>query len=227
LWVTRAQPGAAATAAGLAVRGLEPVLAPLLIVRPVVGEIDLSDATALAFTSANAARAFAEREARRDLQVFAVGGATAAAARSAGFRNVRVAHGGVTDLARLILAERPGGPGTLVHVGARDLAGDLVGTLVQSGAPARRAIVYETAPLDPPGDFLAGLETLDGVLLHSPRASRRLGDVLASRGATPLRAFCLSLQVADALGKTPVGQVLVARRPDEDSLLTLAADALR
>ena len=81
IWVTRAQPGAGATADRLRSMSFEPLVAPLLEVRPLAGgPIDLTGVTALAFTSANGVAAFAVRSEERSMPVFAVGGATAEAA---------------------------------------------------------------------------------------------------------------------------------------------------
>lgn len=103
--------------------------------------------------------------------MFAVGDATAEAARAAGFADVRSAAGDIHALARLIAAEAP--PGPLLAPGAREPAGDLPALL-----PDRRVqrlpvyAAFEThAPA--PGAF-------DAVMLHSPRRPR-LGDRPAPR----------------------------------------------
>ena len=62
IWVTRAEPGASATAGRLRALGLDPLVSPVLEVRPLEAAIDTDGAAALAFTSANAVRAFAARE---------------------------------------------------------------------------------------------------------------------------------------------------------------------
>ena len=62
IWITRAQPAADVTAERVRALGHEAMVAPLLAVRPVEPEpIDLEGVAALAFTSANGVRAFAER----------------------------------------------------------------------------------------------------------------------------------------------------------------------
>ena len=72
IWITRAEPGAEATAARVRERGHTPLVAPLLAVRMVEDpQIDLSGVRALAFTSANGLRAFAG--ACADLQARPVG----------------------------------------------------------------------------------------------------------------------------------------------------------
>src|SRR5262249_41652863 len=69
--------------------GHEAVAAPLLAVMSIEGvRVDLAGVAALAFTSANGVRAFSDATGERGLKVFAVGAATAQAARAAGFKTV-------------------------------------------------------------------------------------------------------------------------------------------
>src|ERR1700712_4198561 len=76
IWITRAQPAAETTAERVRALGHEALVAPLLEVRALEDvEIDLAGVAALAFTSANGVRAFADLSAERQIRVFAVGGA--------------------------------------------------------------------------------------------------------------------------------------------------------
>src|SRR5438552_1958740 len=94
--VTRPVEDTGPLAASLAARGVVAVSEPLLAIRRIAGAApDLEGIQALLFTSANGARAFAATVARRDLPVFAVGEATAEAARLLGFANVASAGGAV------------------------------------------------------------------------------------------------------------------------------------
>src|SRR5690606_3696589 len=100
VWVTRAEPGAARTADRLTALGFEPVVVPLLTLAPLPGALNAApppDAVAvLALTSPNGVEAFAPLIPRfRDHPVFAVGDATAKAARAAGFADVRSASGDI------------------------------------------------------------------------------------------------------------------------------------
>ncbi|HET6969964.1 MAG TPA: uroporphyrinogen-III synthase, partial [Phenylobacterium sp.] len=100
IWITRAQPGADATAERVRAMGHDAVVAPLLAVRPLLDvPVDLRGVAALAFTSANGVRAFADVSGERNLKVFALGAATAQAARAAGFKSVLSADGDVEALA--------------------------------------------------------------------------------------------------------------------------------
>jgi uroporphyrinogen-III synthase len=224
VWITRAEPGATATAARLRVLGFEPVIAPLIETRPLPAKPDLAGVAALAFTSAAGVAAFAAVCATRDLPVFAVGEATAAAAHDAGWTEVTCADGDVAVLARLITAERPRIAGAVLHAGAAAPAGDLVGALTRAGLSARCLAVYETVPATPPRAALDRLESLAAVLVHSPSAGTRLAEVLAGGKAANLAAYCLSPAVAATLRPARIERIFTAAMPNEDALLSLLAD---
>jgi uroporphyrinogen-III synthase len=77
--VTRSQPGADETAERLRAMGCDPVVEPLFTLQPL--DAPWPDFDALAFTSANGVRAFAARNARRNVPVWCVGGRTATSPR--------------------------------------------------------------------------------------------------------------------------------------------------
>lgn len=216
VWVTRAKPGAARTADRLTALGFEPVVVPLLTLAPLPGALDAApppDAVAvLALTSPNGVEAFAPLIPRfRDHPVFAVGDATAEAARAAGFADVRSASGDIHALARLIAAEAP--PGPLLAPGAREPAGDLPALL--PGRPVQRLPVYaafEThAPA--PGAF-------DAVMLHSPRAARALATDLPRAASSGRLAICISDAAAAPLRPFDFTTIHIAAAPDEPSMLS-------
>ncbi len=222
VWITRAEPGARATADRVAALGHAPVVAPLLRIEPVAGaEIDLRGVAALAFTSANGVRAFADREAARDLRVFAVGAGTAAAAKAAGFRQVLSADGDVKALADRIAARGREIQGVVLHPGAAEPAGDLVGALTGAGVEARGVALYDSVAVTPDPAFLAVLPEIDIALVHSPKAARALAGALRGREAGHLRVLCLSPAVARPLARAKVREVVRAPFPIEAALLNL------
>jgi uroporphyrinogen-III synthase len=235
VWVTRAEPGAGETAERLIQLGHEPLVAPLLAVRRLVEAApDLTGVGALAFTSANGVRAFADASARRDLPVFAVGEATAAAARAAGFADVQAAGSDVAALAVDIVRGRGGvGPvgglgGEILHAGAAEPAGDLAGALRAAGLPVRTLALYQTVAAELPSPGL--LETLSGaqaVLLHSPKAARRLADLMRA-GAAPcdlggVHLLGLSPACLAPLADLPAASRQSAKAPNDADLLALLA----
>lgn len=223
VWITRAEPGATATAERVTALGGRPLVAPLLSIEPLPAEIDLSGVGALAFTSANGARAFAALCPARALTVFAVGAGTAAAARAAGFRSVLSADGDVAALARGIIARRRELTGAVLHPAAAEPAGDLVGALAGAGIEARSVNVYDSVVRPPPEAVIDGLGDIQIVLLHSPKAARALAGILAGRDVTHLRLLCLSPAVARPLEGLKVKEVAVAPFPIEAALLNLMA----
>ncbi|CAN5540644.1 uroporphyrinogen-III synthase [soil metagenome] len=225
IWVTRASPGAEATAARLAAVGLEPLIDPLLEVRDLSPAIDLTGVAALAFTSVNGVAAFARLHADRARPVLAVGDRTARAAREAGFAEVASADGDVEALAALIVGQASRLDGTVLHPSAQEPAGDLLSPLIAAGLIARRVAVYETVERDPAATTLAALYSLDAVLLHSPRAARKLAEILDEQPAPNLRVFCLSAAVAQPLGMLvqagALASLAFAPHPSETALLNL------
>jgi uroporphyrinogen-III synthase len=228
IWVTRTLPEAEATGGRLRALGHYPLIAPVLEVRDVPGEIVLKGAGALAFTSRNGVAAFARRTPERGLPVFAVGAATEAAARGHGFGDVRSAEGDVAALAELILAWHDPARGHILHPGAADPAQDLAGELKRRGLKARRQAIYETLPLPLADAVCAALAAdpveLDAVLIHSPRAARCVASLLADRAETQaLVAACISKAAAQPLQPLNLGEMRVAQFPNEASLLSLLA----
>ncbi len=222
VWITRAQPGADATAARLRALGHEPVIAPLLAAAPIgEGPIDLSGVAALAFTSALGVAAFAARSKTRALPVFTVGAATAREARESGFSQVNASDGDVAALARLILGRKRSLPGVVLHPGAVELAGDLSGELQAGGMEARRLAIYATRVMDPGADLLATLSGLDIVLVHSAKGGRALAGVIERHPAPALVALGISPAALRPLANAHLAVKLAAPRPTEAALLEL------
>ena len=216
VWITRAQPGAARTAARLTALGFTPLVAPLLAIRPLPDASsqtpDLTTVAALAFTSPNGVAAFAALTPDlRDRPVFAVGDATAEAARDAGFTDARSAAGDIHALTALIKASPI--HGLILAPGAREPAGDLPALL--PGCQIQRLPVYaaEETGAVPPADF-------DAVLLHSPRAARALAACLNPDAARNRLVVCISPAAAVPLQGLSFTEIHTAEAPDEASMLT-------
>lgn len=222
IWITRAQPGADATAARVRALGHTAVTRPLLAVQPLSGvQVDLSGVGALAFTSANGVRAFADLSKARNLKVFAVGAATAAAAKAAGFRQVLSADGDVEALAEGISGRRREIHGIVLHPGAAEPAGDLAGLLAEQGVEARGLALYDTAPVAFSEADLAELEGVEIALLHSPKAAEALAALLKTRPLPGLAALGLSSNVIKPLARTKLAHKAFAPFPLEAALLNL------
>jgi len=232
--VTRPEDDAEPLVAALAALGVEAVLAPLLTIVPRADVVlDLEGVQAVLITSANGARALARLTARRDLRLLAVGAASAAAARQAGFADVASAEGDVAALARLAHRVLDPHAGDLLHVAAGVVAGDLAGTLQRSGFTVRRPVAYDAVPAATlPEMARAALAegTIEAVLLFSPRTARSFVTLVRAAGLGAalgsVDAVCLSAAVAAEARAVPWRAVRVAARPDTDSLLdALGGDA--
>ncbi|WP_430422804.1 uroporphyrinogen-III synthase [Phenylobacterium sp.] len=222
IWITRAQPGADVTAERVRALGHDAIVAPLLQVSVLSDvAVDLQGVAALAFTSANGVRAFADASGERSLKVFAVGAATAQAARQAGFKSVLSADGDVEALAEGIAARRGELRGAVLHPGAAEPAGDLAGSLEKHGVEARRLILYETAPVELGAAQAETLARSDAVLLHSPRAAQVLAQLLKTHPAPELRALGLSKAVVKPLARTKLAARAFPPFPLEAALLNL------
>jgi uroporphyrinogen-III synthase len=153
-----------------------------------------------------------------------VGAGTAAAAKAAGFRQVLSADGDVAALAQRIAARRLElGDGAVLHPGAAEPAGDLVGDLTAAGILARSLTLYDSVEVAPDPAFLDGLADIDVVLVQSPRAAKALGLALRKRDAAHLRILCQSPTIARPLARAKVREVVRAPFPIEAALLNLIA----
>jgi uroporphyrinogen-III synthase len=216
--VTRARPGAEATARRLRALEFDPLVSPVLEVRPLEAAIDTAGAAALAFTSANAVRAFAGLAPGRGWPAFVVGEGTAAAAREAGFTEVDVAGGDVRALAQRLVEARPLGP--VLNPTAAEPAADLAALLAGSGVEVRSVPVYQTVAVAP-AEALAVLDTVAAVLVHSPKAGVRLAGLLTSERLARLTFACISDAAARPLLTAGASTVRVAPFPTEADLLRL------
>lgn len=232
LLVTRPEEDSAPLADALAALGHEAVMAPLLTIR-FLDDTPLPEGAwqALLVTSANGARALGRREDALPLlglPVFAVGAASADAARAAGFVHVEAAGGDVETLAAHVSEVLVPGKGPLLHVAGSVVAGDLAALLGAKGFGVERAVLYEAAMAQTlPDAAREALEEgrLDGVILYSPRTARAFASLVIDAGlearVTGLAAYCLSPAVAAALERLPGLTVKIARQPDQAGLLSI------
>ena len=211
--VVRPQPGADATAARLAALGHEAIVQPLLTTRAVPWDVPVHSPDAVILSSAAAVRlAGQQADSLKALPAHAVGEATAAAARAAGWPDVAVGPGTMQAL----LDRLPGG--AYLH-----LAGaDLTHVTVPPSLSLSRVTVYET-PLLP----LPALPDVDAVLLHSPRTARQFArewDRLGGRRAH-VRLLAISQATLAAAG-SGWGAARAAAEPREPALLAMLGKAL-
>ena len=207
LLLLRPEPGLSASAERARAMGLEVVLCPLFRIEPVAWAApDTRSFDALLLTSANAiSQGGAELDKLREMPVHAIGAATAAAARAAGFRVATVGRGDAAELlARLPASHR------LLHLAGEDHR-DLDDPRIE------RRILYRSAeierPQPPPVDGLV-------IAVHSPRAGRRLQELTPERGSAAVAAISPAAGEACGAGWE---RIEAAEFPNDKSLLALAA----
>jgi uroporphyrinogen-III synthase len=209
LLVLRPQPGADATAARAAERGLRAIVAPLFRIVPREWDMPDEPVDALLITSANGARALDDRL-DRSLPVYAVGEATADAARRAGFGTVTAGPGRIEELVPIIVRD---GIRSLLHLAGEDrTAFDPAGLRIET------RIVYAAEPVAPPPAFEPALAEGAVVLLHSTRAARRFREL-----AGPAYRIAAISEAVYAAAGDGWEAIAVADRPTDDALLAVAA----
>lgn len=197
--IVRPEPGNAATVERVVAAGRIALPLPLFEVRPVAwSPPDPARYDCLLLTSANAVRHGGPGiAALTRLPVHAVGAATAAAARDAGFTVVAVGDSGVEGMAP---------PGRVLQ---------LVGREHRAAPGADTIVVYASETLTPDLTLLNGTV----VLLHSPRAARVLAERIVDRSGIAIAA--ISSTAAEAAG-TGWRAIAIADRPTDAALIAAA-----
>ncbi len=210
-------------------------LAPVLSINLSPENLPKGDRPAvLAVTSKNGIRALmalpvSRRRILQRLPLYAVGPATANAARRAGWHRVMAAQGDVADLAACLIKEHPAG--VIWHVSGAVQAGALVDTLTAEGLPAKRVILYRAEPVaDWPRHVAARYPDYDGVIIYSKRSAQLFCEQAAlilqqqrdaDQGAPVLpTAYCLSHGVADAVRASGY-DARVAAEPSDEAICAL------
>jgi uroporphyrinogen-III synthase len=223
--VTRPEPGATATAVRLEALGFDAVVLPLTEIVPTPPH-EAGPCDAVVVTSANALRhaPAGYLEGLREKRLYAVGPATAEAARRAGFADVATASGTATGLAALIGSTLTPGA-RLLHLAGRDRTAGFEDDLAARGFAVEIVETYRAEELFHPMELIRwrlGEAPLWGATVFSERGGL-LTDTLARREELRhlfegTRFFCISAKVAAPLA----GRVtLVAAEPAEEAVLRL------
>ena len=245
--VTRPEPDNAATARALEARGFGVVLAPMLRFEPVAFEDDAgANYAGVIVTSANALRAIADHPIRPRLlalPLFAVGEHTAEAARAAGFADVSVGETrGAAALPALVegrLAPKrakrksPKGAPLILYLAGADTTRDLAPDFGARGLALVTRVTYRMVEVNglPAAARQAFASDAISAILHYSRRSAR-AFLAAARGAgveisaLALPQCCLSDAVAEVMREAGAARVVVARAPDEASMLEAVVRAV-
>ncbi|HEX5181854.1 MAG TPA: uroporphyrinogen-III synthase [Allosphingosinicella sp.] len=213
LLILRPQPGAEETAARARALGLDPVVAPLFATRPLAWDPpDPAGFDAVLLTSANAAREAGPALSHfRALPCWAVGAATAAAARAAGFADVRT---GASDGTALVQAAAAAGIARVLHLHGREHV-----ALVWPGLRVESRTVYAAEAAEALPEAVRALRG-PVALIHSPRAGARFAALAPDKGGIALAAISRAAAAAAGSGWA---EIAVAAAPRDEALLELAA----
>jgi uroporphyrinogen-III synthase len=229
--VTRPQPGASRTRARLDAAGFTPVVLPLTEIVPLEATLPRGDVAALVVSSANAIRHAPAKLVSylSGKPVFAVGDETAAAAKTAGFADVRSSAGRAADLARDVAASLPAGAPT-VYLCGRVRLDTLEAQLAERGLHVLPVETYDTHERLPALGEFAALDaggSIAAALVYSAKGAACLARLVSPRSGTIFRStafICISPRVAGELADVASGSVIAAETPDEDAMFDLLAE---
>lgn len=214
--VIRPEPGCTATVEAARKAGLDARAFPLFMVE--ARAWDRADPAAYDCLLAGSANVFRCAGVGlgdlRGLPVLAVGQATAAAAREAGFSVAVTGSGGLQG----VLDRIPAGTRLLRLAGEERIL-----LAPPAGVSMDERVVYASLPLSMPEALAALLREPAIVLLHSAEAARHLGAECDRLGIArrPLRLAALGPRIAAAAGDG-WGEVASAAQMDDAALLALA-----
>ena len=229
--ITRPRDEAKELAGRIESLGCVPLIDPMIEIRMLsnVG-IDSRNLQAVVFTSANGVHALASLPSGATVlhtpPVFAVGAATAAAARAAGFTAVIEGPGTVEGLARIIAEQCSPSRGSLLHISGSVVARDLAPLLAETGLTVNRAVLYESVQATQlQGETRDGFAhgTIGAALFFSPRTARTFVNLVTAANLVgtmgSVVALSLSPAVAEVLAPLVFARTVTTARPTTDALL--------
>lgn len=228
--VTRPEPGGSATARRLREMGFAPVMAPLLTIQSLARALPARESLrGIVIASQQALPALPDLY--HDLPLYAVGDATAAAARARGFAEVVSAHGRAEDLAGLIIRSLPK-EGLPLLLATGENQGDRLKTILQAfGFTIIKEEVYaarSVTALPPQAAEMIARPEPGWVLLFSRETAlclKRLCRAISlPAGLDHLQLAAISAPVAEAVRDLPWRSIRVAMEPTEKAVLALLND---
>lgn len=210
--LTRPLEDSLAMAKGLEAQGMRVFVVPMLHIEyetgVVVDEALAENFQAICVTSRHAVRGLGNYAHPKQIKLYAVGRATAAAARAAGFTEVYAAEESAASLLELVKAQCIPGAGTILYARGRDITLDLSANLNEAGYIVKEAVLYRAELVDElPQDFMHALNTggVDEVHFYSRRSAEnymRLVERHELEAAhTNIAAVCISKAVAETTGQ--------------------------
>ena len=227
--VTRPDEEGLALANQLKTVGKKILLEPVLIVENLpVKDLSYDKTQAYVITSANSIKALLNLRPDLEIPLFAVGNASAIAARKSGFKTVYSADGDADDLAKLVDDILNPSEGDLLYISGKTQSGNLFKKLSSLGFGVSEVVVYETIPrksLSPATVAAIKNDQVDTILLYSSKTAEVLIKLIRKsrlvRQCKKITIICLSKGIADVAKNLNWYNVLVSDKPTQESMLGL------
>ncbi len=186
------------------------IYSPIIEIRPLAVEVDISDAQGVIFTSANAVNAAASIGVPSGLPAYCVGPATTGTAKGAGW-DAQMVGGTAEELVATLLQTRPHSP--LLHLRGEHSRGQIAERLTASGLTTREQPVYRQRllPLTEEAATIARGDTPVIAPLFSPRSARHFADIWT--GTAPLWLAAISEATAGPLYSLDYERLKIAQEP--------------
>ena len=192
------------------------LISPVLTITPFSTLPDLSAYAAVVFTSRHAVACFAHAHIPKKMTCFAVGEATAEAAKKLGFLVINSA-GAAQDL--ILLVQKTGAAGPLIHPHGQHARGQIATTLTKKGIPCAECVIYDQieTPLSVQARALLTQPQALLVPVFSPRSAR----LLQRYGPLPngSEIIAISQTVAACFSTQPHIKTTVACHPNRGAML--------
>ncbi|MDG2190730.1 MAG: uroporphyrinogen-III synthase, partial [Paracoccaceae bacterium] len=192
------------------------LISPVLTITPIGTLPDLSAYAAVVFTSRHAVACFAHAHIPKEIICFAVGEATAEAAKKLGFLVINSA-GAAQNL--ILLVQKTGAAGPLIHPHGQHARGQIATTLTKKGIPCAECVIYDQieTPLSIQARALLTQPQALLVPVFSPRSAR----LLQRYGPLPngSEIIAISQTVAACFSTQPHIKTTVACHPNRGAML--------
>ncbi len=221
--ITRPETGARETLAGLAAIGRSGLCAPMLTIAPRAVRAP-GAAQAVLVTSANAIPALPAT--LRNTPLYAVGDATAARAREAGFTQVASAGRDAATLAVLVAGRCDPASGPLLLASGAGQGLTLATSLREAGFKVIRRVAYAATPeshLPPLVSEALQRDEIDIAMFFSPATARAFAACIlrAEMSVAGVEALAISAMTAHALAPLSWRRIRVASHPNQEELVAL------
>lgn len=195
---------------------VDPVMAPLVAIEPVVQVPDLEDARGVIFSSATAVALVGQQPVGHQIPAFCVGPKTTNAAQNAGWRAEMAGHTADELVAHLV---RQPDIGPLLHLRGRHSRGNIAERLTQAGIRTRAQVIYEQRelPLSPDAQHALSEQMPIICPLFSPLAARHFANLVVGRPG--LYLIALSEEVAKPLRNMEYTLIATASAPTGDAMI--------